>query len=789
MTALEESSGKMKTMPTIRYFLWIFIPTVLLVSAFSTTIFFIQTENALEKLKYNQIFRLFAQERMVPEALRFIVSDLLFLSELEDLKQITDANDSGAAGRMKKAFLTFAKMEKIYDQVRFIDHAGRERVRVDFHNGLPAVVPDGTLQFKGNRDYFKEGISRNKGGLYVSPLDLNVEQRKIEMPEKPMIRFATPVFDIEGKKIGIVVLNYLAHLLVEDLRRPFLRSSSELMLLNRDGYWLICPNADKEWGFMYEERKEVRFQESFPEAWRLMGSEESGEFMTGSGLFSFTTIYPLCESLRQARANVHVDVGDSDGTEDCGEGKAYRWTLLLRVPPDVLHAMTRSHRLAFAGSLAFLVLLAGSGAFVVARQMAAGRANRQAKEAARGALLKEKQIVDGILNAVGEGVLHIDESFQLLGANQVALDMCNPKPEKAGEAKCFDLFENALCHTDACVLKRILAGEKVVEVETAFHRLHETDLPVFVTARAIRDKQGNPVGLVESIRDLRELKKNVEKTQMALELRALAEGYAQMSALLLHNMGNALTSIQVGIEQMQAESKEMVLGFLRKCYDELTLHCNDLDQFVRKDERGKEVFSYMGKLIDSMQQAEQQRADGLEKLSSGFARISNIITLQEQYAVNGQEVKEPLDLSAIVEGSIGIQSFRLRENGIHVEKELDHGLPRVTMERKRMRFLANELIGKATQTHGHWQNPATKKSIRISTFREKGVVVLEVLYKGCGRFAKEPEAGFESEMSGAAPSDAGLYYCGKIMKTNNGTFSVSKAENGSECRVRAAFAI
>ncbi len=43
--------------------------------------------------------------------------------------------------------------------------------------------------------YFKDSIGLEKDQIFVSALDLNVENGKVEIPHKPMIRFATPVFD------------------------------------------------------------------------------------------------------------------------------------------------------------------------------------------------------------------------------------------------------------------------------------------------------------------------------------------------------------------------------------------------------------------------------------------------------------------------------------------------------------------------------------------------------------------------------------------------------------------
>ena len=50
-------------------------------------------------------------------------------------------------------------------------------------------------------------MSARLGRVFVSPLDLNIERGEIEVPYKPVIRYATPVFDKENKAKGIVITN------------------------------------------------------------------------------------------------------------------------------------------------------------------------------------------------------------------------------------------------------------------------------------------------------------------------------------------------------------------------------------------------------------------------------------------------------------------------------------------------------------------------------------------------------------------------------------------------------
>lgn len=80
-------------------------------------------------------------------------------------------------------------------QVRFIDAAGMERIRVDRTQSstLPFIVPRGALQDKSGRDYFRVVRALKRPVLWHSRLDLNVEHGKIEVPYRPTIRAAIPI--------------------------------------------------------------------------------------------------------------------------------------------------------------------------------------------------------------------------------------------------------------------------------------------------------------------------------------------------------------------------------------------------------------------------------------------------------------------------------------------------------------------------------------------------------------------------------------------------------------------
>ncbi len=251
-----------------------------------------QREQYNEQLLYEKegAHLLELQSAIITRKFDAIRSDLLFLSEQAILKSYTTRASPGKA-ELRQEYHLFAEKKQIYDQVRYIDEVGRESVRIDLYDGRPVALDDDRLQDKSERYYFERARKLQRGEIYVSPLDLNVEHGRIEAPLKPVIRFSTPVFDESGQHRGIVVLNYLGQKLIEELIDVSSNVPGSVALLDSKGYWLHGSTTDDEWGFMFG--NESTYGLRHPGAWERISSRRRGRFENQDGLTTFATVaYP-----------------------------------------------------------------------------------------------------------------------------------------------------------------------------------------------------------------------------------------------------------------------------------------------------------------------------------------------------------------------------------------------------------------------------------------------------------------------------------------------------------------
>lgn len=215
-------------------------------------------------------------------------SDALFLANLSDVKNFNNLDE------IKSDFLQFSISKKIYDQVRFLDFKGLEKVRINWNNNVPEIVANENLQNKKERYYYKDSMNLKRGEIFISKIDLNIENNEIEKPFKPMIRIGTPVFNYKNEKIGVIILNYLAKDLINELKKNVEENYSYLEILNQDGYWIYSNSKEDEWGFMFPDKENKIFENKYSkDIWNIITQNKKGQLHNDLGIFTYTTIYPL----------------------------------------------------------------------------------------------------------------------------------------------------------------------------------------------------------------------------------------------------------------------------------------------------------------------------------------------------------------------------------------------------------------------------------------------------------------------------------------------------------------
>lgn len=366
------------------------LPLLVLVWSLLFLLYYQSSEQVKTDICVEQTIIVNSYAKDAPAMLAPVVSDLFFLANLKSAPQLLKGETSPAISQMGDILLTMSREKKTYDQIRYLNAQGKEVLRVNYNAGAPSLVPEHQLQDKSKRYYFKDVFDLPPGVLFTSPLDLNVENGEIERPFKPMIRFAASIADEEGGKVGVVLINYLGAQLLEKMTLKKSQKQNykhnELLLMNAEGYYLRRLDREKEWGFMFAEKKNNTLSLESPEVWREVSTQREGQFIRENYLYTFTTIYPV------GHAGV-TSTGAGEAFSASGRmmaGDEYLWKMMITLPVGALDISPTEFwqfilLAALTGALTF------AGAFVLMSFMAQNKKAMDALELRSMQLLTAKE--------------------------------------------------------------------------------------------------------------------------------------------------------------------------------------------------------------------------------------------------------------------------------------------------------------------------------------------------------------------------------------------------------------
>lgn len=313
----------------------------------------LQAQQQRSTLRTQDVALVDSASRLLSQRLQEVHTDLRTWAHTALIQRVAaEPHNPGARTDAARFMRNVGQEAQIYDQLRFIDVKGMEQIRIDLQERQATIVPDPSLQDKSGRYFFQEAMRLQAGEIYMSPLDLNVEHGQVEQPLKPMVRLATPLFDDNGQRLGILIVNVLGEWLIQEFRQ-LMPPHRDAVWLNAQGDWLVAPDSALAWGFMFA--RPGAFTQSHPLLWQAMRAQPQGSLVMPDGMWTYTTLHPLNIAPRQG---VHAAATVTPLTSS--PNHAYRWILATRIPTQHLPSSSIVHNpLALTIYLCGVLLLLG----------------------------------------------------------------------------------------------------------------------------------------------------------------------------------------------------------------------------------------------------------------------------------------------------------------------------------------------------------------------------------------------------------------------------------------------
>ncbi|NOQ31199.1 MAG: response regulator [Helicobacteraceae bacterium] len=221
----------------------------------------------------------------------YALEKLLVWEDLEDKKKIQ---------KWKNIYISSLKdyvlNKQLYYQIRVLDNKGNEKILLKYNEKSGTIIdtPKNRLQNKSHINYFLEAKKLKKGKFYISPMTLNIENGVIEKPYVPVIRYSTPIIDQNGEFKGVIVLNFNATYILNEIATAKAiddtREVQKYYLVNEQGYYLFIGDKSKRWGLQLGH--DYSFTRDYPGILEKFKDKDQTTFIKNGRIFSMDKIYP-----------------------------------------------------------------------------------------------------------------------------------------------------------------------------------------------------------------------------------------------------------------------------------------------------------------------------------------------------------------------------------------------------------------------------------------------------------------------------------------------------------------
>ena len=169
-----------------------------------------------------------------------------------------------------------------------------------------------------------------------------------------------------------------------------------------------------------------------------------------------------------------------------------------------------------------------------------------------------EEIRDIMLDCVGDGVFTVDTNRRITCFNRAAEEITGvPRSEAIGQF-CFDVLRGSRCEQDCALHETMQTGRRVVCKGCSIANAQGKVIPLSVSTAVLRDRDGEIIGGVETIRDLSEiekLRKELEKKHTFEDIVARSDAMGRVLELIPRVADSPTTVL---IEGESGTGKELV---------------------------------------------------------------------------------------------------------------------------------------------------------------------------------------------------------------------------------------
>jgi PAS domain S-box-containing protein len=280
--------------------------------------------------------------------------------------------------------------------------------------------------------------------------------------------------------------------------------------------------------------------------------------------------------------------------------------------------------------------------------------------------------------------------------------------------------------------QRVMAAHQAMEFQTVVDREGQSKRYLQVKKVPLYAASSDPIGVQVLFWDTTVFRETEEKLKEAqremIEVSRLA-GIAEVATGVLHNLGNALNSVNTSVSIATTAVRQLKVQNLTRIAQLMAEQGDQLGSFLTNDARGRKIPEYLALLANDFSATQADVLREINALRDNIEHIKEIVAAQQADAqMTG--VNEIVPASELMEYALRISEPSLQRHGITVSREFMTVDPVNVQRGKALQVLGN-LIRNAKDALKESDRPEKRLTLGIRSSGE-GRVQLYVTDNGIG---------------------------------------------------------
>ncbi|MCY4443026.1 MAG: PAS domain S-box protein [Deltaproteobacteria bacterium] len=318
------------------------------------------------------------------------------------------------------------------------------------------------------------------------------------------------------------------------------------------------------------------------------------------------------------------------------------------------------------------------GGLAVFRDITATKRSEAELRQAVERLESQTRLMESVFDSISDGVVAADSQGNYLVVNTAAKRLAELiSPVGIKDLMMADLAEYPAViglyrpdrktpfPADELPLRRALQGEASDDVAILVRNSKVPNGVYFNTSgRPLQDASNSIKGAVVVFRDVTEQMRAHEALA-----RAFAQGRLEIVETVLHNIGNAINSVAIGIGTLHGHLKgSRSIRRLQALVEALKAHEHDWIDYLRDDPKGRQAMPFLFALANDFGEMETQLVQTVERVRDRVAYITEIVRTQQAFDKDIMARKD-VDLEETIDTAVEILQDSISRRGIwlHVD--------------------------------------------------------------------------------------------------------------------------